>query len=76
MPIRLRTLASSALVAFALGGLTPAPASAQIQPILPLTVPPFYRAVGSWFGRAIPFNTVCTHAEDPTCPVPNEIIMV
>lgn len=50
-------------------------AAAQATPIKP-QASTNSRAVGSWFGRAIPSNTVCTKAQDPSCPVPNEIIMV
>jgi hypothetical protein len=63
--------------ALAFGLLLDAPAAfGQAAPIRPQAVTPSTRAVGSWFGRAIPSDTVCTKAQDPTCPVPNEIIMV
>ena len=36
--------------------------------------PNFRDAVGSWFGRAVPQNTICP-AGAPGCPVPPEIVM-
>src|SRR5262249_59355387 len=35
----------------------------------------FHDAIGSWFGRAIPQNTICP-AGSPGCPVPPEIVMI
>ena len=77
MSMRPRVVASWNLPALAIAGvLLAAPAAAQVGPILPAAaVLPSVHAVGSWFGRAIPSRTVCTQAQDPTCPVPNEIIM-
>ena len=71
---------------FCIGIVAPSLATAQTaQPVQPIVPPsstglaqlePSIRAVGSWWGRAIPSKTVCTKAQDPTCPVPSEIIMV
>lgn len=35
----------------------------------------FHDAIGSWFGRAIPKDTICP-AGAPGCPVPPEIVMI
>jgi hypothetical protein len=35
----------------------------------------FHDAIGSWFGRAIPQNTICPPGA-PGCPVPPEIVMI
>ena len=77
MPTKLPRLAIPFLAATLLAVAFARPAAAQTAtPIVPQATPPAARAVGSWWGRAIPSNTVCTKAQDPTCPVPNEIVMV
>jgi hypothetical protein len=35
----------------------------------------FHDAIGSWFGRAVPQDTICP-AGAPGCPVPREIVMI
>jgi len=83
MSMKFPPVVSPALCALALAGvLLPQLAIAQVaEPIRPVQsvgslAVPSTRAVGSWWGRAIPSNTICTKAQDPTCPVPSEIIMV
>jgi hypothetical protein len=49
--------------------MTPARANSDEQGVN------FHDAIGSWFGRAVPQDTICP-AGAPGCPVPPEIVMI
>jgi len=61
----------SALLLLAL----PAFATVALAQPSPSRPPVFLDAIGSWFGRAVPGQTICPVGA-PGCPVPKEIVMV
>ncbi len=63
---------TGAAVALALATLAVAPTHASRNDDQDVN---FHDAIGSWFGRAVPQDTICPPGA-PGCPVPPEIVMI